>query len=83
MKKIDSLGYLFGDEGSGFEMGKNIFIKYKRDDLPQDLSLIFKQMYDKNNDLLEKIYLESHSLFLWWTLCIIERNRMVILLVSR
>ena len=60
IKKINSLGYLFGDEGSGFEMGKNIFIKYKRDDLPQDLSLIFKQMYDKNNDLLEKIYLENN-----------------------
>ena len=61
IKKIDSLGYLFGDEGSGFEMGKNIFIKYKRDDLPQDLSLSFKQMYDKNNDLLEKIYLETNT----------------------
>ena len=61
IKKIDSLGYLFGDEGSGFEMGKNIFIKYKRDDLPQDLSLCFKQMFDKNNDLLEKIYLETST----------------------
>ncbi len=61
IKKIDSLGYLFGDEGSGFEMGKNIFIKYKRDDLPQDLSLSFKQMFDKNNDLLEKIYLDNNK----------------------
>ena len=60
MKKIDSLGYLFGDEGSGFEMGKNIFIKYKRDDLPQDLSLSFKQIFDKNNDLLEKTYLDNN-----------------------
>tara|TARA_B100000945_G_scaffold21407_1_gene15317 strand:- start:28 stop:852 length:825 start_codon:yes stop_codon:yes gene_type:complete len=61
IKKINSLGYLFGDEGSGFEMGKNFFIKYKRDDLPQDLSLIFNQIYDKNNDLLEKIYLENNT----------------------
>ena len=61
IKKIDSLGYLFGDEGSGFELGKNFFIKYKRDELPKDLSLSFKQRFDKNNNLLEKIYLESNT----------------------
>tara|TARA_Y100001936_G_scaffold252235_1_gene311091 strand:- start:1684 stop:2508 length:825 start_codon:yes stop_codon:yes gene_type:complete len=60
IKKIDSLGYLFGDEGSGFEIGKNIFIKYKRNELPKDLFLSFKQRFDKENDLLEKIYLDNN-----------------------
>tara|TARA_B100000579_G_scaffold290745_1_gene241438 strand:+ start:870 stop:1694 length:825 start_codon:yes stop_codon:yes gene_type:complete len=60
IKKIDSLGYIFGDEGSGYEMGKKIFIKYKRDDLPKDISLIFKKKFDNNNDLLEKIYLKNN-----------------------
>ncbi len=61
VKKIDSLGYIFGDEGSGFEMGKNIFIKYKRNDLPKEIFLSFKKRFDNNNDLLEKIYLENNT----------------------
>ena len=61
IKKIDSLGHLFGDEGSGFELGKNIFVKYKRNELPKDLSFSFKQRFDKENDLLEKIYLERNT----------------------
>ena len=61
IKKIDSLGYLFGDEGSGFEMGKKIFINYKRNELPHDLSLIFQQKFDNNNSLLKKIYLERNK----------------------
>jgi len=61
VKKIDSLGYIFGDEGSGFEMGKNIFIKYKRNELPDDLSLIFQQKFDNNNSLLKNIYLDKNK----------------------
>jgi len=61
IKTINSLGYIFGDEGSGFDMGRNFFKMYKRDLLPKDLSLNFKNEYDKKNNLLKYIYRQDNK----------------------
>jgi len=61
VKKINSLGYLLGDEGSGYDMGKEFFRMYKRDLLPKNLYMSFKLKYDKNNTLLKEIYDTNNS----------------------
>ena len=59
--KIKSLGYLLGDEGSGFDMGKKILIGYLRNDMPTTLRDKFSIKFDKKMDLLERLYYESNK----------------------
>ena len=59
--KIKSLGYLLGDEGSGFDMGKKILIGYLRNDMPTTLKDKFSIKFDKKMDLLERLYNESNK----------------------
>ena len=59
--KIKSLGYLLGDEGSGFDMGKKILIGYLRNDMPTTLRDKFSIKFDKKMDLLERLYDESNK----------------------
>lgn len=57
VKKIPSLGFLLGDEGSGFALGRKLIQKYFMNQLPDDLHKEFKNNYTLNlNDLLENIY---------------------------
>ena len=59
--KIKSLGYLLGDEGSGYDMGKKILIGYLRNDMPTTLRDKFSIKFDKKMDLLERLYDESNK----------------------
>ena len=59
--KIKSLGYLLGDEGSGYDMGKKILVGYLRNDIPTTLKDKFSIKFDKKMDLLERLYDESNK----------------------
>ena len=59
--KIKSLGYLLGDEGSGYDMGKKILVGYLRNDMPTTLKDKFSIKFDKKMDLLERLYDESNK----------------------
>ncbi|UOF94598.1 MAG: N-acetylglucosamine kinase [Bacteroides sp.] len=70
---IDSLGYFFGDEGSGSYLGKKLLKDYMRNLMPRELSNIFYQTYKlKSNDIinilsknkLNNVFLAQFSKFL-------------------
>jgi N-acetylglucosamine kinase-like BadF-type ATPase len=55
--KIDSLGYLFGDEGAGSYLGKNLMADYLRKSLPNDLREEFDSLYRLTlEDILNALY---------------------------
>jgi len=43
---VPSLGYIFGDEGAGSNIGKRFMEKYLKDKLPPDLKEEFLQTYN-------------------------------------
>ena len=45
VKKINSLGYLLGDEGSGYALGRSFLKKYFRNQLPDNISDSFRNNY--------------------------------------
>jgi glucosamine kinase len=45
INNVPSLGYLFGDEGSGAYLGKMLLTTYLHDELPSDISDSFKKKY--------------------------------------
>ena len=56
-KNILSLGYIFGDEGSGTYMGKHLLEKYLKGDFPADLEKIFYNKYPKQKyELVSEMY---------------------------
>jgi N-acetylglucosamine kinase-like BadF-type ATPase len=70
---IDSLGYLFGDEGAGSYLGKLFLGAYLKKELPADLRVAFDEKYGFTlEDILNSLYnkpapnrfLASFSLFL-------------------
>jgi len=62
-KKINSLGHLLGDEGSGYILGKSFLKKYFRNELPNNLSLSFNDNFNIKENFLRDIYNgESHSI---------------------
>ena len=58
--QINSLGYLLGDEGSGYVLGRSFLKKYLRNELADNISKSFEIKYDlrKNNF---KIVYEKNS----------------------
>jgi glucosamine kinase len=55
--KIDSLGYLFGDEGAGSYLGKHLMADYLRKSLPGDLRKEFDSQYRLSlEDILNSLY---------------------------
>ena len=55
--KVDSLGYLFGDEGAGSYLGKNLISDYLRKKLPADLRVEFDSNYRLSlEDILNSLY---------------------------
>ena len=71
--KVPSLGYLFGDEGSGSYIGKKLIGKYLKKQLPDDLIGAFDETYGYTlGDILTALYnkpfpnrfLASFSLFI-------------------
>jgi glucosamine kinase len=55
--KVDSLGYLFGDEGAGSYLGKNFMAAYLKRQLPSDLRDDFDSHYHYTlEDILNALY---------------------------
>lgn len=55
--KIVSLGYFFGDEGSGAHMGKTFIKDYLLGKLPEDLDEAFKKDFNYTRDnILDAVY---------------------------
>jgi glucosamine kinase len=54
---VPSLGYIFGDEGAGSNIGKRFMEKYLKDKLPTDLKLEFENQYNLTlEDILNSLY---------------------------
>ena len=61
--KINSLGHLLGDEGSGYVLGKSFLKKHLRNELPNNLSDSFNDNFNINENFLRDIYKgDSHSM---------------------
>ena len=58
--KINSLGHLLGDEGSGYDMGKKFLIKYLRDELTEDINIHFSKEFDVSKNILERLYISNN-----------------------
>ncbi len=57
MEVVDSLGYLFGDEGAGSYLGKLFLGAYLRKELPADLRTEFDEHYGFTlSDILNSLY---------------------------
>lgn len=55
--KVDSLGYLFGDEGAGSYLGKQFIGKYLTKQLPEDIRKNFDNKYKLTlEDILNSMY---------------------------
>ena len=57
---IDSLGYLIGDEGSGYYIGKKILGDYIREYMPKSVREEFFKIYGlSREEIMEKLYSEK------------------------
>ncbi len=56
MKKAPSLGYLMGDYGSGFQIGKTLIWDFFYKKIPNELGDFIRLNHDQNQDLIAKIY---------------------------
>lgn len=55
--KIFSLGYFFGDEGSGAYLGKQLLTAYLHNELPEEIDEKFRKEYPLSNEnILDAIY---------------------------
>ena len=55
-KKINSLGHLLGDEGSGYVLGKSFLKKHLRNEFPNNLSISFNDNFNIKENFLRDIY---------------------------
>lgn len=56
-----SLGYIFGDEGSGSYMGKKLAEAFLRDKLPKEIEIAFNEYFHFSKaDILNHIYKEKY-----------------------
>ena len=56
-QEVDSLGYLFGDEGAGSYLGKSWLAKYLKKQVPDDLRAEFDIQYKYSvGDILQSLY---------------------------
>jgi glucosamine kinase len=54
---VPSLGYIFGDEGAGSNIGKLFMEKYLKDKLPEELKEEFQKIYNLTlEDILNSLY---------------------------
>src|SRR5665647_1869427 len=54
---IFSLGYFFGDEGSGAYLGKQFLIAYLHNELPEEIDAKFREEYSLSNEnILDGVY---------------------------
>ena len=60
-KNITSLGYIFGDEGSGSYLGKLFISDFLNDELPQEIRNMFVLEYNfSKDDILFNVYKKSN-----------------------
>ncbi len=58
---IPSLGYFFGDDGSGSNLGKRLIKNYLKDEMPSDVKKIFDKNFGYSFDyILSQIYAEGN-----------------------
>jgi len=50
------LGYLLGDEGSGFDLGKRLLILYYQERLAENIKLDLESYFGGKNQILSKVY---------------------------
>lgn len=60
-QKVPALGYVIGDEGSGAHLGKQLLAAYLYNQLPEEVEAYFKQQELSKDQLLSKVYKESHA----------------------
>jgi len=57
VKNMPSLGYFFGDEGSGAALGKMLLKEYLHNDLPPELKITFESKYPFSlENILDAVY---------------------------
>ena len=56
VNQINSLGYLIGDEGSAYSLGKRFIKMHLRGELSTEISQIFDKIYKDEKNYLTKIY---------------------------
>ena len=57
IQNINSLGYIFGDEGSGAFIGKNLITSYLRDELPTEIKNKFENIETNTfYQILDSVY---------------------------
>ncbi len=54
--QINSLGYLLGDEGSGYVLGRIFLKKYLRNEISEKISDLFQEISSFNKDNLQVVY---------------------------
>jgi N-acetylglucosamine kinase-like BadF-type ATPase len=61
LENVTSLGYLFGDEGSGAYLGKLLLTAYLRKKLPEDIRQDFVKRYGYTvENILDSVYSKPH-----------------------
>jgi len=54
---IFSLGYFFGDEGSGAYLGKQLITAYLHNELPEEIEKLFRETYPMSHEsILDSVY---------------------------
>lgn len=60
LENVDSVGYLFGDEGGGAFLGKQFIAAYLRNVLPLDLKELFEKKYPlRFHHILDAVYKQA------------------------
>ncbi len=56
-EKVFSLGYLFGDEGSGAHIGKKMAASYLKEEMPKPLARLLEEKYaESKEEILHQVY---------------------------
>lgn len=56
IKQTSGLGYIIGDEGSGFDIGKRLLNSYFNDELPKFINEDIEKSFLPETDILHRIY---------------------------
>jgi glucosamine kinase len=60
VESAPSLGYFFGDEGSGATLGKMLLMAFLHKELPSDLTTAFKEKYPLSlENILDAVYIQG------------------------
>lgn len=60
IENVESVGYMFGDEGGGAYIGKQFIANYLRNELPIDLKIKFEEKYPfRFNHILDAVYKQA------------------------